>query len=44
MMERSLTTEELFNRIQTILKAKNKSPDTFSYRLPAKFTEQKGVR
>lgn len=39
MMERPMTTEELFDRIQTILKEKHKSPDALSNGLLTKFTE-----
>ncbi len=34
MMERPMTTEELFNRIKIILKEKNKLPDILDYGLP----------
>lgn len=41
MMKRVMTTEELFGRIKTILKAKGKPPDTFGYGRIIKFTVQK---
>ena len=33
MMKRPMTTEELFNRINIILKVKNKMPDILDYGL-----------
>lgn len=42
MMRRAMETEEVFDRIQAILKAKVKPPDIFDpVGLPTKFTEQK---
>lgn len=39
MMKRQRATKELFSGIQTILKAKDKPPDTFGYGMPSKFTK-----